>query len=163
MSAETQTWSTRRTLAALGVAAVIAGLGGAAIYAATAGSSAMGPGRHGPGPWGGDRGPGAPDGASPASALHGEFVVPDGAGGYVTDLTQTGVLTAVSDASITAKSADGFTQTYTISADNRRVPLAVNDTVTIHGKLVDGKPTATAVTEGSDGGPGGPPAAPHTP
>lgn len=145
------TWTTRRTVAAVGIAAVIAGLGGAAIYAATGGSSEMGPGMHGPGRWG-DRAPGGPGGPD---ALHGEFVVPDGAGGYVTDLTQTGVLTAVSDASITAKSADGYTQTYVLGPGSRppNAHLAVSDTVTIAAKLVDGKPTATTVTEAGRGRP----------
>jgi hypothetical protein len=105
----------------------------------------MGPG--GPGRWGG-----------PAGAIHGEFVVPDGNGAYTTVLTQTGVLTAVSDTSITAKSADGFTQIYTIAPGSRAVntQLAVNDTVTIRANVTDNTATATTVTEGDDPGPGGP-------
>jgi hypothetical protein len=46
--------------------------------------------------------------------------VADDNGGYTTVLIQTGVLTAASDASITAKSADGFTQTY-----GRGIPLRI--------------------------------------
>jgi len=107
-------WSSRQTLAAVGVAAVIAAFGGAAIYAATSGgSNDMGRGWHGGGPGGsgfGGPGAGAPGGwRAPAGTLHGEVVVPDGNGAYTTVLTQTGVLSAVSDTSITAKSADGFT------------------------------------------------------
>src|SRR6202051_4121020 len=108
-------WSGRQTLAAVGVAAVIAAFGGAAIYAATSGGSndmsrsrqGRGPGGSGPGAWGpSGPGPGGPGRWSPpAAALHGEFVVPDGNGAYTTVLTQSGVLTAVSDTSITAKSA----------------------------------------------------------
>jgi hypothetical protein len=93
------------------------------------------------------------------AAVHGEFVVRENNGGYTTVLTQTGVLTAASGTSITAKSADGFTQTYTIAPDSRAAKqLAVNDTVTIRGTLANGTATATMVAEASDTGPdGGPP------
>ena len=64
--------------------------------------------RHGSG---GDR----PGRVEPTS-LHGEFVVPDGAGGYNTVLTQTGTVTAISPTSITVRSEDGFSQTYVIPA-----------------------------------------------
>jgi hypothetical protein len=162
-------WSSRRTLAAVGVAAVIAAFGGAAIYAATSGGSnnmgqgwhGRGPGFGGPGPGGtgpGGMGPGGPGRwGAPAGAIHGEFVVPDGNGAYTTVLTQTGVLTAVSDTSITAKSADGFTQIYTIAPGSRAVntQLAVNDTVTIRANVTNNSATATTVTEGDDPGPGG--------
>jgi len=72
-------WTSRHTLAAAGVVAVIAAFGGAAIYAATAGhSTATGPGGFG---LDGGPGPGFHDGrralgtTDPADALHGEFVV----------------------------------------------------------------------------------------
>jgi hypothetical protein len=146
-------WSSRQTLAAVGVAAVIAAFGGAAIFAATSGgSNGMSRGWHGPGPGGPGRW------SAPAAALHGEFVVPDGNGAYTTVLTQTGVLTAVSDTSITANSADGFTQIYTIAPGSRaaNTQLAVNDTVTIRANVTNNAATATTVTEGDDPGPGGP-------
>lgn len=166
-------WSSRQTLAAVGVAAVIAAFGGAAIYAATSGgANDMGRSWHGRGPgdpgfggpgFGGQgfggQGPGGPGGWNPpAAALHGEFVVPDGNGAYTTVLTQTGVLTAVSDTSITAKSADGFTQIYTITPGSRaaNTQLALNDTVTIRANVTNNAATATTVTEGDDPGPGGP-------
>ncbi len=134
-------FSARQTLAAVGIAAVIAAFGAAAIYAATDVDS-HNMGTHGPGP-AGMRGP------APAAALHGEFVVPDGHGGYTTELTQTGVVTAVSGGSVTAKSEDGFTQTYAIppgtpAANSQPAP---NDTVTIRATLQDGTATATAVTQ----------------
>lgn len=165
-------WTVRHTLSAVGVAAVIAVFGGVAIYAATSGSSnAMGPGTHGPGTGGfgpGGPGPGGPDGQDPhglpemggPAPLHGEFVVAGENGGYSTELVQTGVLTAVSDTSITARSEDGFTQTYTLAPDSRtaNAQLAVDDTVTIHATKVNGAATATTVAEGSEVGPGGPPA-----
>jgi len=164
-----QPWSRKQTLAVVGVAVVIAAFGGAAIYAATDGSSnATGPGWHGPGRggpnrWNGPRGPQGPgrgvDDAGPPDSLHGEFVVSDGNGGYTTMLTQTGVLTAVSDTSITAKSADGFTQTYTITPGSRAAnsQLAVDDTANILATVANGTATATTVTKGDDAGPGDPP------
>jgi hypothetical protein len=110
----------------------------------------------GPGP-GGPGGPGRGGmsgiaGMGPAPALHGEFVVADRNGGYTTELVQTGVLTAVSDTSITAKSADGFTQTYVITPGSRgaNVQVAVDDTVTVRGTKTNGAVTATAVTAGGD-------------
>jgi hypothetical protein len=151
-------WSGRQTLAAVGVAAVIAAFGGAAIYAATSGgSNDMSRSWQGRGP--GGPGPGGPGRWSPpAAALHGEFVVPDGNGAYTSVLTQSGVLTAVSDTAVTAKSADGFTQIYTIAPGSRaaNTQLAVNDTVTIRANVTNNAATATTVTEGEDPGPGGP-------
>ncbi len=157
-----QKWSSRQTLTAVGIAAVIAAFGGAAIYAATGGhSNAMGPG-FGPG---GRPGPNGHDGwrppsaMTPAEALHGEFVVAAENGGYTTELVQTGILTAVSDTSITAKSQDGFTQTYTLAPDSRTAKgaLTVDDTVTIRATKANGAVTATTVTEGDDAGPPWPP------
>ena len=153
-------WTRGQTLAAVGVAAVIAAFGGAAIYAATG----LGAGMHagpGAGRWGGPRStedPGrGPDGwRGPAAPLHGEFVVAEN-GGYVTELIQTGVLTAASDTSITARSADGFTQTYALGSHAANTALAPNATVTVHATLVDGTATATMVAGSDDPGPGGPP------
>lgn len=112
----------------------------------------MDPVVHGPGPDG--PGPRATD-----AAIHGEFVVREDDGGYTTVLTQVGVLMAASATSITAKSADGFTQTYTIAPDSRaaKTQLAVNDTVTIRGTQTNGTATAMMVTEGSETGHDEPP------
>ncbi len=49
-------------------------------------------------------------------AIHGEFVVPKQGGGYQTIDTQRGKVTAVSNTSITLKSSDGFTKTYTVTS-----------------------------------------------
>ncbi|MBV9089503.1 MAG: hypothetical protein JO044_06290 [Mycobacteriaceae bacterium] len=135
--------SVRHTIGAVTIAAIIAGFGGAAIYAATdAASGPGGWGRPGPGGIHDAGGGGGPGSQAPAAALHGQFVVTDGHGGYATELTQTGVVTAVSDGSLTAKSADGFTQTYAVTPGTAP---AVNEMVTIRGTLRDGSPTATAV------------------
>jgi hypothetical protein len=96
------------------------------------------------------------DGPGRAAPLHGEFVVADGNGGYITEVTQTGVVTAVSDTSITAKSGDGFTQTYVLASGAAKGPVAVNDTVGIRATKADAQATATAVFEDGGVGPGGP-------
>ena len=176
-------WGWRETAAAVAVAAVIAALGGAAVYAATAGDSHSFGGPHqafGPagGMPGGPAGPahpwsqrGAIGGPGPAAveatSLHGEFVEPDGAGRYTTVLTQTGPVTAISPASITVRSEDGYTQTYVIpsTAGNAGAPFAVNDQVVIRATRTGQTATVTNIgnplPDGPPGpnGPGGPP--PH--
>lgn len=135
-SGRMNTWGLRGTLAAVGISAVVAGVGGAAIYAATG---------EGPrpmrmqGPPGGishDHDTGQPRDANVEDgALHGEFVVPDGKGGFTTVLSQTGHVTAISPDSVTARSDDGYSQTYLIAAlgspASNMHPVVVNDAVTI--------------------------------
>jgi hypothetical protein len=171
-------WGWRESAAAVAVAAVIAALGGAAIYAATEGSShslgaphqAFGPGGAmpgGPGRQHGDMGRPSPA-AVGATSLHGEFVVPDGAGGYTTVLTQSGTVTAISPTSITVRSEDGYSQTYVIpnTTGNAGVPFAVDDQVVVRATRNGQTATVTnignlqqGVPLGPPGGPGGPP--PH--
>jgi hypothetical protein len=130
---EPRRWGWRESAAAVAVAVVIAALGGAAIYAATEGTShSFGPSHQVQGPPGASGGPGHSETTTPS--LHGEFVVADGNGGYRTELTQTGVITATSRASITVRSADGFSQTYVIpsTAGNAGAPFAVDDHVVVH-------------------------------
>lgn len=165
-------WGLRETAAAVAVAAVIAALGGAAIYAATEGSShsfgshqPFGPGGGMPGGPGGQhsaigRGPAAMEPPS----LHGEFVVADGAGGYSTQLTQTGTITAISPTLITVRSEDGFSQAYVLpnSAGNAGAPFAVDDQVVVHATRNGQTATVTTIGNPQQGGPlgpGGPP--PH--
>jgi hypothetical protein len=72
----------------------------------------------------GPRGPGDPGGhfkggpgpgfGGPRGAIHGEFVEPDGSGGYRTVAGQVGDVTSVSSDSISVKSADGFSKTYSV-------------------------------------------------
>ena len=153
-------WSRNKTLASVGIAAVLAAGGAAVIYAADNGSGQGGPGG-GPG-WGGPPGgpgggPGGGQGGGPgfggpgagvSDALHGEFVVSDGHGGYSTELTQTGTVTEISDASVTARSMDGFTQTYVITTDTRqgRQPVHTGDAATIHALENNGTNTATVIS-----------------
>jgi hypothetical protein len=134
------TWGIRGTLAAVGVAAMIAGFGGTAIYAAT-GSDAHfigmhgAPSRDGPGGPGGGHDPfhdaSSNAAADPAAALHGEFVVSDGKGGYTTALSQTGTVTAIDPRSVTARSADGYVQTYVLASAADAADFAVDDQVII--------------------------------
>jgi hypothetical protein len=170
-------WGLRETAAAVGVAAVIAALGGAAIYAATESNShsfggphqAFGPGGGMPGGPGGQHGAiGGPGPAAVGStSLHGEFVVPDGAGGYTTQLTQTGTVTAISATSITVRSEDGFSQTYVIPSTAGNAggpPFAVADQVIIHATRNGQTATVTNIGNPQQGGPlgpGGPGAPPH--
>jgi hypothetical protein len=167
-------WGLRETAAAVVVAAVIAGLGGAAIFAATQGSShsfgaphqAFGPGGGMPGSPGGQQG--AVGGTGPTAmgttTLHGEFVVPNGAGGYTTELTQVGTVTATSATSITVRSEDGYSQTYVIpnTAGSAETPFAADDQVVVRATRNGQTATVTNIgnpPQGGPLGPGGPP--PH--
>jgi hypothetical protein len=155
-------WGLRETAAAVAVAAVIAALGGAAIWAATEGTShSFGAPHQAFGPGGGMSGGqhGSMGGPSPAAvgstSLHGEFVVPDGASGYTTVVTQTGKVTAISPTSITVRSEDGFSQTYVIPQPaGGAAPFAVDDQVTVHATRTGQTATVTNI---GVGGPGMPP------
>jgi hypothetical protein len=150
-------WGWRESAAAVAVAAVIAALGGAAIYAATAGNShtfgaphqAFGPGGGMPGGPSGQHG--AMGGPGPAGAgatsLHGEFVVPDGVGGYSTVLTQTGMVTAVSPSSITVRSDDNYTQSYALppTAGNAGPQFAVTEQVIVRATRASQTATVTNI------------------
>lgn len=90
-------------------------------------------------------------GGSAMAALHGTSVVSDGNGGYRTELTQTGTVSAVSSSAITVKSEDGYSKTYAItsstSVDNgsdKIGSVATGNTVRI---VADAKASATAITD----------------
>jgi hypothetical protein len=104
---------------------------------------------------GGFRGPGGP-GLGVGPALHGEFVVAKPGGGYQTIDTQQGDVTAVSNSSITVKSADGFTRTYSVTdktlVDAQRNGIGsvkVGDQVTISATVDGGTATATDIVDRS--------------
>lgn len=63
----------------------------------------------------GTHGPGLAGSIGMGGGIHGEFVTPDGSGGYRTTLTQQGEVTSVSRDSITVKSEDNYTQTYVVT------------------------------------------------
>ncbi|MFC0434870.1 hypothetical protein [Kutzneria buriramensis] len=151
-------WSAGKTAAVVAVAAVVAAGGGYGISklagstasAATQGGPGGGFGAGGGGGFGGGRGGGM---GGLFSALHGDFTVSDN-GSYVTERMQTGEITAVSATSITAKSVDGYTQTYVIDSStqvdegNEKVTdLKTGTTVTIIAKLSGSSGTATSVSD----------------
>ena len=100
-----------------GIGVAVAQTGGSST---TTSSSTSVPGERGPkGPRGPDLGrhfkggPG-PGFGGPKGAIHGEFVAPDGSGGYRTNAMQVGDVTSVSSDSITVKSADNYSRTYSV-------------------------------------------------
>ncbi|MCV7176740.1 DUF4249 domain-containing protein [Mycolicibacterium sphagni] len=139
-----KTWSTRTTVAAVGIAAALAAVGGVVVYAATAHNEAQGH-MGGPPGWGGPGGPGGPGGFQ--RTLHGENVVANGEGGFTTQLTQTGDVTAASDASVTVRSQDGYSQTYVFVPDTRKPPqpLQTGQHVSVQATKAGDAATATAV------------------
>lgn len=158
-------WSGKKTAIAAGIAVVIAAGGGAAIWAGTssADNTAQGPGGFGGpgGPGGGQfRGQGMPGGgfgggmAALREALHGDFVVSNGNGGYTTERLQTGDVTELSATSVTLTSKDGYKQTYTLNGSTQKTgDVKQGDTnVTVVAK-VDGQ-TATATSLGQGFEPG---------
>ena len=104
------------------------------------GDRGPGMGDHGPG----RGGPGRPEG----DVLHGELVVERPDGGVVTLRLQEGEATAVSATSITVASADGFTATYSISAETEQERGRAEDTPAQVGDEVHVRATVegTAVT-----------------
>ena len=126
----------RRVVVIATVAGILLAGGIGVAVAQTGGSSTTTPpttvpGAKPDGP-GGPGGPGGPRGGhfkggpgGPKGAIHGEFVTPDGNGGYRTVAVQTGEVTAVSSDSISVKSADGFSKTY--SVDDNTVVNAGRD------------------------------------
>lgn len=153
-----QPWSHTHTLAAIGIAVVLAVGGGAVIYAATSGEGNQGMQTNGPGGPGGPGGQRMPGGPGPgtdledsAPAIHGEYVVADDAGGFRTDVVQHGEVTEVSDTSITTRSDDGFTQTYTIlPATEQLTPdgFSVGDIAIVRATKQGDQFVATSLTEG---------------
>jgi hypothetical protein len=176
-SGDTRPGSRRTKLAVAGaiVAAAVASAGvTAGIMAGNGGTSAAasgGPGGGGQG-FGGQQGGlgGAAGGAAGGTmaALHGTYVVSDGNGGYLTELTQTGTVSAVSSSSITVKSTDGFTKTYVVSGstsvDNGSDAIgdvATGHTVRVVATSANDQATATQIQDTNiasttqQGGPGG--------
>ncbi|MEV0290586.1 MULTISPECIES: hypothetical protein [unclassified Kribbella] len=89
-------------------------------------------------------------------ALHGEFVVKKDDGSYQTVATQRGEVTAVSKESITVKSEDGYSRTYTLTEDTlvNAARDGIDDVktgnkVSVLAVVADGKATATSVNDGT--------------
>ncbi|TCO48975.1 hypothetical protein [Actinocrispum wychmicini] len=155
-------WSGKKTTAAVAIAVGVAAAGGVAVYAASgsAGASAQ-PGMDGGGPGGMRGGPGG----GMMDALHGTFTISDGNGGYKTAIMQTGEVTALTDTSLTAKSADGYTKVYTFSTsttfgrDGSKSDVKTGDTVTVVATPNGDNATADSVMDRAQmgTGQGGPP------
>jgi len=126
----TSTTSSRRRLGAIAVLAAVLLVGGIGVAVAQTGGSSTTtspstsvPDKGGPKRPGGPGGPGferhfkggpGPGFGGPKGAIHGEFVAPDGSGGYRTIAMQMGDVTSVSSDSITVKSADNYSRTYSV-------------------------------------------------
>ncbi|WP_433169469.1 hypothetical protein [Kribbella sp. CA-247076] len=89
-------------------------------------------------------------------ALHGEFVVKKDDGTYQTVATQRGEVTAVSTESLTVKSEDGYSRTYTLTEDtlvnaarDGIDDVKTGNTVMVTAVVADGKATATSVNDGT--------------
>ncbi|MEV4312280.1 hypothetical protein [Actinocrispum sp. NPDC049592] len=161
-----QKWSGKKTAAAIAIAVAVAGAGGVAVYAASGSAGAASPSMGGPGGMGGMGGPrggmGGPGGGL-MNAVHGEFTISDGNGGYKTELMQTGQVTAISSTSVTAKSADGYTKTYTISSSTTFGNGSVSDIQNGDTVMITATPSGEAATadtlierdQNAQGGPGG--------
>ncbi|SEF28988.1 hypothetical protein SAMN05421837_104459 [Amycolatopsis pretoriensis] len=159
-------WSGKKTAIAAGIAVVIAAGGGAAIWAGT--SSADNTAQQGPGGFGGGQfprggqGQGFPGGgmgggmAALREALHGDFVVSNGNGGYTTERLQTGDVTELSATSVTLTSKDGYKQTYTIGSSTQKTgDVKQGDTnVTVVAKVEGTTATATSLGQGFEPGQG---------
>ncbi|WP_020664098.1 hypothetical protein [Amycolatopsis benzoatilytica] len=161
-----KSWNGRKTAIAVGVAAVIAVGGGLAIWAGTSGNNASA--QQGPGGFGGPGGPGGPGGqggfagrgggaAALRNALHGDFVVADTSGGYVTERLQTGTITEISATSVTLTSKDGYKQTYVLNTATVETGSPKSgDNVTVVAKVDGSTATATSLGEAQQFGNGQP-------
>jgi hypothetical protein len=133
--------SLRQKLAAVGVAsAVVLGTGGAVAWAQTGGTSTTTPPASAappaaPAPSTGAKGAGALDLRGVARrSVHGDVIVKDKSGQYVTVTFDRGTVTAASATSITLTRPDGPTVTLTVNADTK----------------VHGPASAAAVATGKD-------------
>ena len=108
-----------------------------------------GPGGRGHGP---GRGPGG-------MGIHGEFVTAAPNGGWQTIATQKGEVTAVSATSLTVKSEDGYSRTYSVddttlvNAGNEGIAdVKTGDDVHVMAIVTDGKAAAVDVRDGTQVG-----------
>ena len=147
-------WSSRK-IAGVSAAAIAAAAAVAVVISVTEFGSSGSDGQAGFGPNGGpglvNLQPAAAAAAQLPGALHGEFVVADGNGGYLTQALQTGAVTAVDAGSLTVASADGYTSTYVVDdetlvdgGNDEFSDIAVGHDVTVTA-TIDGD-TATLAT-----------------
>lgn len=157
---------TRSTVAAMAAGAVLTlGVGGAAVALGTSALADSSPSpsatsgapggaqeqRTGPGFGPGHRG-GGMGRMMGGNVLHGEVVVQDGAGSATKKiLVQQGSVTAKTGSTVTIKSTDGFTVTWTVGSSTRGsslADLAIGDQAHAAGaKTADGAATADMIHE----------------
>jgi hypothetical protein len=128
--------------------------------------------RRGPGRFGAFGGPGGLGLGGLGGAIHGQVTVPKSGGGYQTIDVQRGTVSAVSNSSITVKSADGYSATYVVSSSTEVNAQAagigtikVGDSVAVMATLSGKTATAASIIDltsirssrGSFGFPAGPP------
>lgn len=128
--------------------------------------------KHGPGGFGPFGGMGGLGPGGLAGVLHGEATVPRPGGGYQTIQVQRGTVSAVSNSSVTVKSADGYSATYVVSGSTEVNAQAagigtvkVGDSVVVMATLSGKTATAASIIDltsirssrGSFGFPAGPP------
>jgi hypothetical protein len=165
-------WSRRTTLAVGAGTFVVAAVATAGIATATNSTSsstatgASAAGGQGPGGAQGQRVPapggqfGGPPGGRTAfglgGALHGQFVVADGNGGYLTAEIQTGQVSAASATSITVVSSDGYTRSYTVgpstpagNGNGSASQVATGHTVSVQATVSGQTATATQIVDRS--------------
>lgn len=105
----------------------------------------------------GGRGPGGHKGG-PGAGIHGEFVTANPNGGWQTMATQKGEVTAVSATSLTVRSEDDFSRTYTVNddtmvgaGDEGIADVKVGDDVHVLAIVTDGKASAVNVHDATQG------------
>ena len=143
-----------------GIGVAVAQTGGSSTTTPSPSTSV--PGVQGPRDQRGPHGPGGPGGrfkggpglGGPQGAIHGEFVTPDGSGGYRTVATQVGDVTSVSSDSITVKSADNFSRTYSVdqntvvnSGRDGIANVKNGDKVAVNAVANDGKAAARSIQD----------------
>lgn len=150
--------SVKKIAIAAAVAVGIAGAGAGVVYAASGSTDSTSQGPGGQGGMGGGPGGqsgGAGGGMGLMNALHGEFVVSDSSGTYTTELLQNGDVTAISDTSVTVKSDDGYTKTYTIESSTDVSDIATGDEVTVIATESGSDATVDTISEAGTTGQGG--------
>ena len=157
--------SNRRRLGAIAVLAAVLLIGGIGVAVAQTGGSSTTttPSTSLPGP-AGPRGPGRPGMrfkggpepgfGGPRGAIHGEFVAPDGSGGFRTVAMQMGDVTSVSSDSITVKSADNYSRTYSVdqntvvnSGRDGIANVKNGDKVAVNAVVTSGKAAARSIQD----------------
>ena len=121
---------TPKQRAAVIIAVVVAavGVGGGVVYASSHTSAGSTSSQQGPGGFGNGNGFPGQNGAAGtgqsgamsalSNALYGEFVASGSNGGTTTMVFQTGTVTSISSTSVTVKSTDNHTATYTLTSSS---------------------------------------------